>query len=110
MATVVEMARALGWMVYHTHDSRKSQPGFPDLVLVRDRVVYLECKTATGKLSLDQQAWIAAITAAGGTALVVRPADLDRIEDALRKRLTQETKGSAAAEQDRAVLPSRKRG
>lgn len=87
MALVVEMARALGWRVYHTHDSRRSAPGFPDLCLVRDRIVYLELKTATGKVSHDQADWIAAITAAGGTALVVRPTDIDAIEHALRRRI-----------------------
>lgn len=35
-AAVMELARLLGWRVYHTWDSRKSEPGFPDLVLVRD--------------------------------------------------------------------------
>ncbi len=34
-AQVVELARLSGWLTYHTHDSRRSQSGFPDLVLVR---------------------------------------------------------------------------
>lgn len=84
---VVGMAKALGWRVYHTFDSRRSQPGFPDLVLVRDRIVYLELKTETGKVSHDQAAWIAALTAAGATALVVRPSDMDEIGEALKRRL-----------------------
>lgn len=85
--TIVDMARLLGWRVYHTHDSRRSQPGFPDLVLVRDRIVFLEVKTATGRLSDAQGEWIAAINGAGGTALVVRPADLPEIEKALKWRV-----------------------
>lgn len=89
-STVIEMAKALGWRTYHTHDSRRSAPGFPDLVLVRDRIVYLELKTATGKVSHDQADWIAALTAAGGTALVVRPQDINAIEHALRKRIERE--------------------
>src|SRR5688572_19177552 len=34
-AQVVKYARLMGWTAYHTHDSRRSQAGFPDLVLVR---------------------------------------------------------------------------
>jgi len=85
--TVVDMARLLGWRVYHTHDSRRSEPGFPDLCLVRDRIVFLELKTATGKVTPEQAGWISAITAAGGTALAVRPKDLPEIEKALKRRL-----------------------
>ncbi len=41
---VVLLLKTLGYRCYHTHDSRRSQPGFPDLVAVRDRVIYLELK------------------------------------------------------------------
>ena len=32
---VISMAEALGWLVYHTYDSRHSKAGFPDLNMVR---------------------------------------------------------------------------
>ena len=41
-SAILDVARLLGWRVYHTFDSRKSEAGFPDLVLVRDRVIYAE--------------------------------------------------------------------
>ena len=50
MTAVVEMARMLGWLVYHTHDSRRSEAGFPDIVAVRrERVVFIELKTEKGE-------------------------------------------------------------
>jgi hypothetical protein len=83
-ARVLGHARATGWLAYHTHDSRRSQPGFPDLVLVserRGRVLFRELKTERGRLSEPQQQWLRALTAAGEDAGVWRPADLlsDRV-------------------------------
>jgi len=58
-AKVVELARWLGWAAYHTHDSRRSEPGFPDLVLVRgDRLLFVELKSARGRITPAQQAWL----------------------------------------------------
>lgn len=83
---VVDMARALGWMAYHTHDSRRSQPGFPDLVLVRERVVYAELKTETGKPTFEQTSWIEALKSAGAEVYLWRPSDSDSIENCLKWR------------------------
>jgi hypothetical protein len=63
-------------MRYHTHDSRRSPSGFPDLVIVGDRVLYRELKTAKGKVSDAQAAWLHALVLAGQDACVWRPADL----------------------------------
>ena len=53
--TVVEAAELFGWWVFHDHDSRRNQAGFPDLVLIRPpRVVFLELKRETGKLTRAQ--------------------------------------------------------
>jgi hypothetical protein len=60
-ALVVEAARQFGWMAYHTFDSRRSQPGFPDLVLIRgDRLIAAELKVGTALPTEDQKAWLAA--------------------------------------------------
>jgi hypothetical protein len=59
-AQVVELAEWLGWRTYHTFDSRRSNPGFPDLTLVRDgRLVMAELKDDTEKPTPEQLAWYA---------------------------------------------------
>lgn len=56
---VVTLARDHGWRAYHTHDSRRSDPGFPDLVLVRPpRVLFVELKVGRRQLTGDQEAWM----------------------------------------------------
>lgn len=80
------LALALGWLAYHTHDSRRSEPGFPDLVLVgRGRVIYAELKTQRGRLTDPQRTWLAALERAGAETHLWRPEHLlDRtIEHAL---------------------------
>lgn len=89
---VVQLAKFHGFeLVYHTHDSRRSAPGFPDLVLVssrRKRVMYRELKSSKGRVSADQQAWLGALALAGQDVGVWRPADL------LSGRIVEELGGS----------------
>lgn len=66
-----------GLLAYHTRDSRKSAPGFPDWVFVGHRgVMFRECKTAKGRLPPAQQDWLAALKTAGADMDVWRPDDL----------------------------------
>ena len=49
--TVIDLARTYGWIVGFTHDSRKSEPGEPDLRMVRPpRVIFAELKTVKGQI------------------------------------------------------------
>ena len=76
---VLSLARELGYLAYHTHDSRRSQPGYPDLHLVslrRGRSLMRELKTQTGRTSPDQKTWIAALHSAGVDVGIWRPMDL----------------------------------
>ncbi len=90
MARVLALARPHGWAAYHTHDSRKSVPGFPDLVLVREVVLWRELKTNTGKLTQEQATWLSLLRHAGQDADLWRPRDWD----AIVARLTQPQKGA----------------
>jgi hypothetical protein len=88
---IVDAATLGRWRVAHFPPSRSHRGGhltagaydavrgWPDLVLVRDRVLVLELKSARGRLTAEQQAWLDAFTAAGVDARVVRPADLDAL-------------------------------
>jgi hypothetical protein len=73
---VVELALTLKWRTYHTYDSRRSNPGWPDLILVRrNRIVAIELKSAKGRVSVEQLAWFGALEAAGVECHVYRPSE-----------------------------------
>lgn len=83
---VLKEAAKLGWLCYHTHDSRKSRAGFPDLTMVRrQRVIFAELKSATGKLDAAQETWREVLEAVGGnvTYCLWRPADWTSIMEIL---------------------------
>jgi len=66
MRQVTELAQWHGWRVYHTHDSRRSAPGFPDLTMVRGgRMVFAELKVGRNKLTDHQEEWIASLKTVG---------------------------------------------
>ena len=49
--------------------------GWPDLVCVKDRVLYIEFKAATGKLRSEQEEWGEALRRAGAEYYVFSPKD-----------------------------------
>ena len=78
-AQVVQIAQLAGWHTYHTWLSIRSQPGFPDLVLVRERVIFAELKAEKGKLTAHQKGWLDTLTTAGAEVYVWRPSDWDNV-------------------------------
>lgn len=59
-AQVEGLARMYGWRVYHTHDSRRSAAGFPDLVMVRGpELIFAELKGESTRVTREQEAWLA---------------------------------------------------
>jgi hypothetical protein len=76
---VIDLAGRLQWLVYHTADSRRSAPGFPDCVFVRERVLFAELKTDTGRLTYAQRRWLTMLEKAGQEVYTWRPKDLQDI-------------------------------
>ena len=94
--TVIDMAQTFGWRVAHFRPARTEQgwrtpvaadgAGFPDLVLVRERVLFVELKSERGRTTPEQSGWLSDLQSAGAFAQVWRPSDLDAIERLLRGR------------------------
>lgn len=77
---VLQVAKINKWLVYHTHDSRFSESGWPDLVLLRPpRALFVELKAENGKVTAAQAHWLEQLEACGLTVAVWRPSHLDDI-------------------------------
>ena len=64
---------------YHTHDSRRSNTGFPDSFIMNcgtGRIMFRELKSAAGRLTPDQRIFGYRARAGGHDWDVWRPADL----------------------------------
>lgn len=82
----MQAARATGWLAYHPYDSRKSEPGFPDVFAVHPhsgKAFFAELKTSKGRLTPAQKMWIAALESSQIPVYVFRPADWPEIEAVL---------------------------
>jgi len=98
-SAVIEAASWHGWIVHHTRNVQirpgvwatplQGRRGFPDLVLARRAsgdLVFAELKSARGRLSPDQELWLATLTAAGAEAYCWRPSDMAVILNRLSRR------------------------
>jgi hypothetical protein len=95
---IIEVAHLFGYRVAHFRPAKTSKgwrtavaadgAGFPDLVLVnpiQQRVIWAELKSESGIVSLDQQAWLDALVAAGEEVYTWRPRDFDEAVEILRR-------------------------
>ena len=73
---VVQLAKIRRWRCYHNPDSRRSEAGFPDLFLMRSpRAMFVELKSAAGRLRPEQVEWLDELEASGFETHVWRPAE-----------------------------------
>jgi hypothetical protein len=81
LRAVIGMAELLGWRCAHFRPAKTEKgwrtamsgaraKGFPDLVMVRERVLFRELKVGRNKPSPEQSEWIEDLTAAGADAKV----------------------------------------
>ena len=85
---VEQAARILGWLVYHTYDSRRCERGYPDLTMchpVKRRIIFAELKSQRGRGRPEQYMWLTALDACPGVEVFMwRPSDWDEIVEILR--------------------------
>lgn len=90
LGAVIQYARERGWRVAHFRPARTASgwrtavqadgKGFPDLVLARPprdgergRVVFVELKSETGRMSPEQQTWCHALLCGGAEYYSYKP-------------------------------------
>lgn len=87
---VLRLAKGYGWRSYHARPARCADntwrtavqgdgKGFPDLVLVRERIIVAELKAKYGKPSSHQTEWLYALSNAGAEVYTWWPKDWDAI-------------------------------
>lgn len=85
---IISLADLTGWRHFHAPDNRPSgntgrvqrvTPGWPDLTLVRGtRLIFAELKTEKGRVSPEQEVWLAELAAIGqAVAFLAEQAILD---------------------------------
>ena len=97
--TILRYAHLRHWMVHHDRPARtkdgwrtaiQGDKGFPDVLLVRGhRMVVAELKSENGRVTAEQEEWLAAFrdvsdAAPHVRAYVWRPSDWPEIEETLR--------------------------
>lgn len=86
-AQVLELAGLSGWTHFHPYNMRRSDPGWPDLVLCRPpELIFVELKTDRGRVRPEQTVWLERLEACGAEVYIWRPRDFDEVHQRLRRR------------------------
>lgn len=96
--TIIQTLHALNWIVAHFRPALTKKgwrtpvsangKGFPDLVAVRERVLFVELKSSTGRMSAEQKVWRDRLERAGAEYYLWTPdTPWDEIVGALTVRL-----------------------
>jgi len=91
---VIKLAQKAGWIVAHFHRAPTVKGhwgtpiaadgrGFPDLVLARERVMFVELKAERGYIKPHQRRWQERLDEAGAEYHVWKPRDLEKVIPAL---------------------------
>lgn len=90
---VMKYAKMTGHLVFHDYDSRRNEPGFPDLVIVPDMTMLTrnptlrlwELKSSDGRVSREQAKWLRALQRVRSVETrVVRPGDWEWVQATLQ--------------------------
>lgn len=82
---VLDAAWLGGWRLQHLRRTDlgllQGHPGWPDVVAIRHgRLLAIECKSDTGRVTPDQRAWLAALASVTSVEVrVARPSDYDQL-------------------------------
>lgn len=92
---VLQLAHAWRWRCAHFRPAKTADgwrtavsgdgAGFPDLILVRERVIVAELKVGRRQVTGEQRAWLMAFEGANVAAYEWRPDDWDEITRVLER-------------------------
>ena len=85
-AQVVRAARMFRWMISHMTLPQRSEPGVPDLLMVRPpRVIFAELKRQNGRVTIPQHMWFHDLDECPGVEVYIwKPSDWDEIVEVMR--------------------------
>lgn len=100
-AMIEQLALTTGWKPYHTYDSRRSDKGFPDWILIKENntgkqrrkneLIAAELKVGKDKPTPDQLLWLQAFAAVPGChSYIWRIEDWDKIAALLQGKSGKE--------------------